>query len=326
MGFHEVSFPQDQAYDSEFAAGFNTNIIELDSGLEERVSRWSGPRHQYDLSHTVRSIANLNTIKTFYVARQGAANGFRFKDWTDYSSNADGRTAPTDSDQDIGTGDASKTQFQLVKKYTSGPTTRTRKITKPVSGSVLIAFDGTPQGSGWTVNTATGIVTFGTAPGSGVVVTAGYEFEVPVRFGEEADEALNLTYEAYEQANMSIPVIELIDEAAGPEEFFYGGAYNIAYTEDITIVVANGRVIRLNPTVATSKVILPNATLQAGGGPYFYLKNEGSIGTDLYEANTDPEAAPADLSKQLAVNDNVVCVIGLDTDGTTKKWYILTVS
>jgi len=38
------------------------------------------------------------------------------------------------------------------------------------------------QSSGYTLNLTTGIVTFSAAPGSGVAVSADYEFDVPVRF------------------------------------------------------------------------------------------------------------------------------------------------
>ena len=36
--------------------------------------------------------------------------------------------------------------------------------------------------SGWTVDTTTGVVTFTAAPAGGVIVRAGFEFDVPVRF------------------------------------------------------------------------------------------------------------------------------------------------
>jgi uncharacterized protein (TIGR02217 family) len=38
------------------------------------------------------------------------------------------------------------------------------------------------QGSGFTVDLTTGIVTFSSAPGAGVVVSADCDFDVPARF------------------------------------------------------------------------------------------------------------------------------------------------
>ena len=56
----------------------------------------------------------------------------------------------------------------------------------PVLGTVLLATDGIAQveGSDFAVDPTTGIVTFvaGHIPGAGAVVTAGFEFDVPVRF------------------------------------------------------------------------------------------------------------------------------------------------
>ena len=43
-----------------------------------------------------------------------------------------------------------------------------------------IAFGGLKQASGGSVDTTTGLVTFSAAPGSGVAITAGFEFDVPV--------------------------------------------------------------------------------------------------------------------------------------------------
>ncbi len=57
-----------------------------------------------------------------------------------------------------------------------------RTITKPVAGTVQVYLDGVEQPSGWSVDTTTGLVTFGVPPTLGVEVTAGFEFDVPVRF------------------------------------------------------------------------------------------------------------------------------------------------
>jgi uncharacterized protein (TIGR02217 family) len=69
-----------------------------------------------------------------------------------------------------------------VKHYASGSQSSTRAIAKPVTGTVRIAIGGVDEVSGWSVDTATGVVSFGAAPGSGVAITAGFEFDVPVRF------------------------------------------------------------------------------------------------------------------------------------------------
>ena len=85
----------------------------------------------------------------------------------------------------------------------------TRSITRPVAGSVTVALNGTPQASGWSVSTATGLVTFTTAPAAGLAVTAGFEFDVPVRFDTDT---LDVTLDLERLGSItSIPLLEIRD-------------------------------------------------------------------------------------------------------------------
>jgi uncharacterized protein (TIGR02217 family) len=94
-----------------------------------------------------------------------------------------------------------------MKRYASGAQSWTRAIAKPVAGSVRIALSGVEQPSGWSVDTTTGVVTFSAAPGAGVAITAGFEFDVPVRF--DAD-ALDVTLDLERLGSItSIPLLEL---------------------------------------------------------------------------------------------------------------------
>lgn len=54
-----------------------------------------------------------------------------------------------------------------------------------MAGSVRVAVDGVEVASGWTLDSTTGILTFGTAPGNGVAIRAGFDFDVPVRFDSD---------------------------------------------------------------------------------------------------------------------------------------------
>ena len=111
------------------------------------------------------------------------------------------------TDQAIGTGTGSNRFFQLAKTYTSGAQSWTRAIVKPVGGTVRVALGGVEQLSGWTVDTTTGIVSFTSAPGSGVAVTAGFEFDVPVRFDSDT---LDVTLDVERLGSItSIPLVEI---------------------------------------------------------------------------------------------------------------------
>jgi uncharacterized protein (TIGR02217 family) len=90
------------------------------------------------------------------------------------------------TDQPIGSGDGATTTFQLVKTYGGSYAPYQRPIAKPVVGSVRVAVDGveTGEGSAFTCDPVTGVIAFlpGHAPGAGAAVTAGFLFDVPVRF------------------------------------------------------------------------------------------------------------------------------------------------
>lgn len=206
MAFHETQFPTNISRGARGGPERRTQIVELASGDEERNASWADSRRRYDVAYGIRKADDLATVIAFFEARGGRLYGFRFKDWSDYKS-ALPSVAISQNDQSLGMGTGAATQFQLVKRYTSGAQTWTRTITKPVAGTLLVALNGVNQPSGWTVNTATGIITFTVAPGRGVAVTAGFEFDVPVRFDSEA---LDVTLDFERLGSItSIPLIEV---------------------------------------------------------------------------------------------------------------------
>ncbi|MCB1339142.1 MAG: DUF2460 domain-containing protein, partial [Maritimibacter sp.] len=162
-----------------------TQIVELASGDEERNASWANSRRRYDVAYGIRRADDLAAVVSFFEARNGRLYGFRFKDWGDHKSCLPSGS-PSPTDQSIGTGDGTTTTFQLMKRYTSGAQSWTRAIAKPVAGSVHIAIGGVEQPSGWSVDTMTGVVIFSAAPGAGAAITAGFEFDVPVRFDTDA--------------------------------------------------------------------------------------------------------------------------------------------
>ena len=182
MSFVEIQFPADISYGSSGGPTFSTDVIEAFSGFEQRNINWSAARARYNVAQGVKTQSQLDELIAFFRARQGKAIGFRFKDWTDYQAVA----------QNIGTGNGSQTVFQLTKKYTSSVTV-TRVIKKPVNNATMkVYLNAVLQSSGYTVNYATGEITFTTAPGSGVAVTADFEFDVPVRFDtDQLDAAID---------------------------------------------------------------------------------------------------------------------------------------
>ena len=206
MSFHEVRFPDAISRGARGGPERRTQIVELASGDEERNASWANSRRRYDVAYGIRRADDLATVVAFFEARNGRLHGFRFKDWSDYKSCVPSQL-PGPLDQPIGTGNGSVTSFALMKRYTSGDQSWTRAITKPVAGTVRLALGGVEQASGWSVDTTTGVVTFGTPPAAGIAITAGFEFDVPVRFDSDT---LDITLDIERLGSIaSIPLLEI---------------------------------------------------------------------------------------------------------------------
>lgn len=206
MAFDEIELPLRVGFGSKGGPNFSTEIIVIDSGYERRNQNWAQARRVYDARVGVRSAAEASALLNFFHARAGRARGFRVRDWSDYSSAADNFSTPAFSDQAIGMGDGMTVEFQLAKSYSSGGLTHARSIAKPVEGSVLVGIDGIALEDGWSVNTTTGVVTFADPPAEGQIVTAGFLFDVPVRFDTDY---LPLTAANYATYEAEVPLVEI---------------------------------------------------------------------------------------------------------------------
>jgi uncharacterized protein (TIGR02217 family) len=206
MAFHEVRFPDNISRGSRGGPERRTQVVELASGDEERNASWANSRRRYDVAYGIRRADDLAAVVAFFEARSGRLHGFRYKDWADYKSALPSQ-AITATDQQIGTGTGSLQTFQLAKRYTSGAQTWVRTIAKPIAGTVRVALGMVEQLSGWTMDTTTGVITFITAPGNGVIVRAGFEFDVPVRFDSDT---LDVTLDFERLGSItSIPLLEI---------------------------------------------------------------------------------------------------------------------
>lgn len=208
-GFHEVQFPCDIALGSRGGPERRTDIVTMRSGFEERNSIWANSRRRYNAGYGLRDRddAKFAAVVQFFEERRGRLYGFRWRDRFDMSSAPTPGVAVTPLDQRIGTGDGATTAFQLVKTYGANFAPYARKIRKPVSGSIRIAVDGIELVSGWSVDTTTGVITFAAPPANGAVLTAGFHFDVPVRFDVDYLEIDYTTWKAGQIPN--IPVIEI---------------------------------------------------------------------------------------------------------------------
>jgi len=208
MGFHEVRFPASLSFGSIGGPERRTDVVTLANGYEERNTPWAHSRRRYDAGAAMRSMDDIEKLIAFFEARQGQVYGFRWKDWSDFKSSRAG-AAPAFDDQRIGVGDDATVAFQLFKTYRSGVQEAVRPVAKPVRGSVRMGLGGIEMREGvhYEVDDTTGIVTFAEPPNRDVTVTAGYEFDVPVRFDTDRIEVSLASFQAGEVP--SVPVVEL---------------------------------------------------------------------------------------------------------------------
>ena len=209
MSFHEVRFPTAISRGAQGGPERRTDVVVLGSGFEERNSRWAASRRSYNAGYGVQSLDALYEVIAFFEERRGRFHGFRWRDHADWKSGAPGALT-TPLDQAIGTGTGAALTFQLKKTYGAVHAPYVREIRKPVAGTVRVAVAGVEKAEGvaWSCDPATGVVSFagGAIPGDGDAVTAGFEFDVPVRFDTDHLD-INLT----SFAAGDIPAIPLVE-------------------------------------------------------------------------------------------------------------------
>lgn len=208
MSFHEVRFPTGLSFGSLGGPERRTEIVTLANGFEERNTPWAHSRRRYDAGMGLRSLSDVAALVAFFEARRGSLHGFRWKDWSDFKScGPEGGIGH--EDQRVGTGDGANRTFQLVKLYGFGDAAYGRPIHKPIAGTVTIGIDGRSlaEGTDFAVDPARGVVTLAAAPAQGAAVTAGFEFDVPVRFDTDIIQTSVATFGAGEVP--SVPVVEV---------------------------------------------------------------------------------------------------------------------
>jgi len=157
-----------------------TTILELGDQAEQRIPQGADGRRKFDASHGVRSLKDLQTLIKFHALRHGETYGFKVRDLVDYtvSRGTEGTLQHTYN--------GVTASFQLQKVYTDSAATWIREIYKPEQGSVKVYKNSVllTEGTQYTINYATGVITFigANVPALGNVVEWEGRFYVPVRF------------------------------------------------------------------------------------------------------------------------------------------------
>jgi len=175
---------------------FQTRIQRAVSGRELRVLDYPYPLWQFALIYDflrdepAAGFDELRTLLGFFMLCQGAFGTFLFQDPTDCQVTG----------QQIGIGNASTTVFQLQRAM--GTALPGGGFLEPIVAPKLvnaIYFDGITQDpASYSVDPNTGVVTFGTAPGSGLIITADFSYYFRCRFIDDRYDFENFMYRLWQ--------------------------------------------------------------------------------------------------------------------------------
>ncbi|MDX2350408.1 MAG: DUF2460 domain-containing protein [Porticoccus sp.] len=164
MSFIEERFNESFSYGSGIGKQYAVEVTVTAGGNEYRKLSHPYPVLTADLDFSNRTETWVSDyIRDLYDRSLGMFGGLRWKNPTDYSTNAR-KGAPTYNDQACV---ISGTDYQIVKWYGTegGATASRRRIRKPVTSTTLVGIRddaGNPVQSlnNWTVDTTTGLITF----------------------------------------------------------------------------------------------------------------------------------------------------------------------
>ena len=201
--FYEINFPENISIKSKYYIEYNTNINKSKNGREQRISNTDEPLLYYNIVSGIKTKDDIDSIIKLFKLVKGRAIGFRFKDWLDYSV----------KNQTIGIGDGETKEFQLIKSYTTALNdeniTHIRKITKPVKSTVDIFVNGVNYNNNLNIDYTSGKIVFNNPVALNEVITANFEFDVPVRFDNDTLEISMRNVNSGELNN--IKLVEIIE-------------------------------------------------------------------------------------------------------------------
>jgi uncharacterized protein (TIGR02217 family) len=209
MAFLETRFFTDIRPEANGGPVYRTTVKQLRGGQERRNSMWADPLRSYSVSLGGRDTDEIQDLLDFVANTEGAAHGFRLKDWADFKS-CPPRQAVTALDVPVGTGNGTTYWWRLYKPY---GTSYQRRIAKPRTGTLVVAVDGVAVGpTVWFGDYVNGTVVFKNPPLTGAVITAGFEFDVPVRFADDATDIALMTHKLAAASNVALQEVRVTED------------------------------------------------------------------------------------------------------------------
>lgn len=210
-GFADVYLPDSiRAFPWRSSPRTSTTIVAVASGDEQRNRNWLNPLRTFSAADAVRCYDIVEDLQDHWLVVGGPLLSFPMRDPLDFSSRRlrapNDAIAPTELDQQFGIGDGVTRFFQLKKTYSRGGLTYARNIKLPAVESCIFAMNGLPPdtanpallGGPYVIDVSRegGEIAFDHAPAAGTVLTAGFFFDVPVRF--ESDDSFDRIVAGYQ--------------------------------------------------------------------------------------------------------------------------------
>lgn len=206
MAFHDSAVFPFELKSLRVSPGWRTDVIKLGGGAEQRIAIMGDALRVFDAALGIKTLSDWRTVEKHLNGRRGRLHGFPLLD----RSNCTALTEP------LGTGTGALTTFQLTLNDGDSSNAYNREIYKPKSGTILIYDNAVlkTETTHYTINYATGIVTFLVAPVAAHVLTWSGTFYVPVRYDVDAmpdAELFEFFADGTGHMQGSIPMVEIRD-------------------------------------------------------------------------------------------------------------------
>lgn len=303
-------FPDVAHIGTQAGPGHETRTFRGDGGFEQRLTSYGAAgQARVRMEVDVRDMdpTEAGNLIAHYRAMRGGTCGFRARDWSDWSTAADGVSIPSltsiaDRSPCIAisgnkTSNGSDRIWQLTKLYTPEPSVSSTFIYRPIHSPIkpgrndwFLAVWFTdyvathilaPQGQFWDIDWDTGQIIFFDPVPNGLGIEAAFSFHVPAVFGPDSDDRFEMTYgdngiDAESMELIELPMVDRIGGLGG--EHWTGGFAEVDLTgvsSPHNVQRNNGKLQKLIGHTAGFQLRMPKGAsgMMAAGGPWFLLWN-----------------------------------------------------
>ena len=230
FNFHEVRFPEQVSWGSHGGPRFRTQLFVSMRGFEKRNIDWAQPMMEFNAAMGVQTDVQMAQVLTFFNAREGMANGFRYKNWANYRVN--GLASPWSGV--IAVGNGVDKRLPMFKLYGEEHTHMYKRLQKIVIGTVVnvrVLVEPQIEGTDFTIDYNSGEIIFNTVvPNEWPVYCDALEFDEAVRFNTDNMQATVDQFNS--QSLQNLPLITFrgeftagsafapSDTASGTDDFY----------------------------------------------------------------------------------------------------------